>query len=39
MTTAHTLFPSHHGGFLGGEFGYSGQPAAFARRLRDVLGD
>lgn len=32
-----TVFPSHHGGFLGGEFGYSGQPEAFARRLRDVL--
>ena len=34
-----TVFPSHHGGFLGGEFGYAGQPEAFARRLRDVLGD
>lgn len=32
-----TVFPSHHGGFLGGEFGYSGQPEAFARRLRAVL--
>lgn len=32
------VFPSHHGGFLGGEFGYAGQPAAFARRLREVLG-
>ena len=32
-----TVFPSHHGGFLGGEFGYPGQPEAFARRLRDVL--
>jgi pimeloyl-ACP methyl ester carboxylesterase len=32
-----TIFPSHHGGFLGGEFGYAGQPEAFARRLRDVL--
>ncbi|HSI82116.1 MAG TPA: alpha/beta hydrolase [Solirubrobacterales bacterium] len=34
-----TVFPSHHGGFLGGEFDYSGQPEAFARKLRDVLGD
>jgi pimeloyl-ACP methyl ester carboxylesterase len=34
-----TVFPSHHGGFLGGEFGYAGQPEAFARRLRDVLDD
>jgi pimeloyl-ACP methyl ester carboxylesterase len=32
-----TVFPSDHGGFLGGEFGYAGQPEAFARRLRDVL--
>ena len=31
------VFPSHHGGFLGGEFGYAGQPEAFARRLREVL--
>ncbi|MFD3703883.1 hypothetical protein ACFWUP_12095 [Nocardia sp. NPDC058658] len=33
-----TVFPSHHGGFLDGEFGYAGQPAAFAVRLREVLG-
>ncbi len=32
-----TVFPSHHGGFLGGEFGYAGQPEAFAHRLRQVL--
>jgi hypothetical protein len=32
-----TVFPSHHGGFMGGEFGYAGQPEAFARRLRAVL--
>lgn len=32
-----TVFPSHHGGFAGDEFGYPGQPEAFARRLRDVL--
>jgi pimeloyl-ACP methyl ester carboxylesterase len=32
-----TVFPSHHGGFLGPESGYPGQPEAFARRLRDVL--
>jgi pimeloyl-ACP methyl ester carboxylesterase len=32
-----TVFPSHHGGFLGGEFGYAGQPEAFARRLREAL--
>ena len=33
-----TVFPSHHGGFLGGEFGYAGRPEAFAVRLREVLG-
>jgi pimeloyl-ACP methyl ester carboxylesterase len=32
-----TVFPSHHGGFLGGESGYTGQPEAFARKLRAVL--
>jgi pimeloyl-ACP methyl ester carboxylesterase len=32
-----TVFPSHHGGFLGAESGYPGQPEAFARKLRDVL--
>jgi hypothetical protein len=32
-----TLYPSHHGGFLGGEFGYAGRPEAFARRLHEVL--
>jgi pimeloyl-ACP methyl ester carboxylesterase len=32
-----TVFPSHHGGFLGGESGYAGQPEAFARKLRAVL--
>ena len=31
------VFPSHHGGFLDGSFGYPGQPEAFARRLRAVL--
>lgn len=31
------VFPSNHGGFLGGEFGQIGQPEAFAARLREVL--
>ncbi|MFJ4716583.1 alpha/beta fold hydrolase [Streptomyces sp. NPDC088785] len=31
------VFPSHHGGFLDGEFGYAGRPDAFAARLREVL--
>jgi pimeloyl-ACP methyl ester carboxylesterase len=32
-----TVFPSHHGGFLGGEHGYAGKPEAFALKLREVL--
>jgi pimeloyl-ACP methyl ester carboxylesterase len=31
------VFPSHHAGFLGGEFGQQGDPEAFARALHDVL--
>src|SRR5918995_3094463 len=31
------IFPSHHGGFLGGEYGWAGDPDAFAVKLRDVL--
>ncbi len=31
------VFPSHHGGFMGGEHGYAGQPEAFGRRLREIL--
>ncbi len=33
------IFPSHHGGFLGGEYGHAGDPDAFAARLRDVLAE
>jgi pimeloyl-ACP methyl ester carboxylesterase len=32
-----TVFPSHHGGFVGGDSGYAGQPEAFARKLRELL--
>jgi pimeloyl-ACP methyl ester carboxylesterase len=32
------IFPSHHGGFVGGAGPYAGQPDAFAARLREVLG-
>jgi pimeloyl-ACP methyl ester carboxylesterase len=32
-----TVFPSHHGGFCDGEFGYPGKPDEFAHRLREVL--
>ena len=31
------LFPSHHGGFVGGDSGYAGKPEQFAARLRAVL--
>lgn len=31
------VFPSHHGGFVGGEGAFASQPEAFARRLREVL--
>ncbi|MET8784108.1 MULTISPECIES: alpha/beta hydrolase [unclassified Streptomyces] len=34
-----TVFPSHHGGFLGGESGYAGQPEAFAHKLREILDE
>jgi pimeloyl-ACP methyl ester carboxylesterase len=30
-------FPSGHAGFLGGEYGQTGEPDAFAARLREVL--
>ncbi|MDR7276782.1 alpha/beta fold hydrolase [Catenuloplanes atrovinosus] len=32
------MFPSHHGGFMGGEHGYAGKPPEFAARLREILG-
>lgn len=31
------IFPSNHGGFLGGEYGQSGDPDGFATKLREVL--
>ena len=31
--------PSHHGGFLGGEYGQTGEPDAFAATLRQVLAE
>jgi hypothetical protein len=32
-------FPGDHGGFLGGEYGQTGEPDAFAATLREVFGD
>ena len=37
LGTKPVTFPSGHGGFLGGEYGQSGEPDAFAARLREVL--
>jgi pimeloyl-ACP methyl ester carboxylesterase len=37
LGTEPVIFPSHHGGFLGGEYGWPGEPDAFAAKLRDVL--
>jgi pimeloyl-ACP methyl ester carboxylesterase len=37
LGTDAVIFPSHHGGFLGGEYGQSGDPDAFAAKLREVL--
>ena len=39
LGTGAVIFPSHHGGFLGGEFGWRGEPDAFATTLRRVLGE
>jgi pimeloyl-ACP methyl ester carboxylesterase len=38
LGTEPVIFPSHHGGFLGGEYGWPGEPDAFAAKLREVLG-
>jgi pimeloyl-ACP methyl ester carboxylesterase len=37
LGTEPVTFPSHHGGFLGGEYGQKGDPDAFAVTLRRVL--
>ncbi len=37
LGTACVEFPSGHAGFLGGEYGQSGAPDAFAAKLREVL--
>ncbi|MFD3532818.1 alpha/beta fold hydrolase [Streptomyces sp. NPDC058664] len=39
LGTPLAVFPSHHGGFLGGEFGQHGAPAEFAEALRAVLAE
>jgi pimeloyl-ACP methyl ester carboxylesterase len=37
LGTEVVAFPSDHGGFLGGEYGQTGDPDAFAAKLREVL--
>jgi pimeloyl-ACP methyl ester carboxylesterase len=37
LGTQPVIFPSHHGGFLGGEYGQSGDPDAFAAKLREAI--
>jgi hypothetical protein len=39
LGTSPVTFPGDHGGFLGGEYGMTGQPEAFATTLRKVLTD
>ena len=37
LGTPTVIFPSHHGGFVGGEGEWAGQPEAFAAKLRETL--
>ena len=37
LGTKAVTFPSDHGGFLGGEYGQTGDPEAFAAKFREVL--
>ncbi|WP_282782576.1 MULTISPECIES: alpha/beta hydrolase [unclassified Nocardia] len=39
LGTEMVVFPSDHGGFLGGEYGQTGEPEAFAAALREALED
>lgn len=39
LGTESVIFPSHHGGFVGGETGWAGQPEAFAAKLHEVLDE
>jgi pimeloyl-ACP methyl ester carboxylesterase len=39
LGTEPVIFPSNHGGFLGGEYGQMGDPDAFAAKLRSVLAE
>jgi hypothetical protein len=37
LGTTPVIFPSGHAGFLGGEYGQTGEPEPFAAKLREVL--
>ena len=37
LGTVVVVFPSHHGGFVGGDGPWAGKPDAFAAKLREVL--
>jgi hypothetical protein len=39
LGTAPVIFPGGHDGFLGGEYGSTGKPDAFAATLRAVLSE
>ena len=39
LGTPAVTFPSGHGGFLGGEYGQTGDPDGFAAKLRQVLSE
>jgi len=39
LGTDAVIFPSNHGGFMGGEYGQQGDPDGFAAKLREVLTD
>jgi pimeloyl-ACP methyl ester carboxylesterase len=39
LRTEPVTFPSHHGGFMGGESGYPGDPDGFAAALREALAE
>jgi hypothetical protein len=39
LTTAIAVFPGGHNGFLGGEYGQTGEPDGFAAKLREVLAE
>jgi hypothetical protein len=39
LGTEPVIFPSHHGGFLGGDSGWAGEPEMFAASLHEVLDE